>query len=142
MLPVTALIAAAVLATSADQASKVLTRRLPADRPIHPAGWRPGFRRVLNPRASLVAMPIGWAAMVWIVALAGAVPAAVQGSDWLGVDGAVGLGLALGGAASNLADRILRGAVVDFIAVGPWPTFNLADAAMVAGAALLAGSLV
>jgi signal peptidase II len=53
----------------------------------------------------------------------------------------VGLGLALGGATSNLADRIVRGAVADFIAVGRWPMFNLADSAMVAGTVLLAAGL-
>jgi signal peptidase II len=141
MLAITALLGAAALATSADQASKALTGRLPGNGRVHPVGWRSGFRRVLNARASLVAMPLAWAVIVWIAALAGAVLAVVHGSSSLGIDGAVGLGLALGGAASNLADRVLRGAVVDFIAIGPWPTFNLADAAMVTGTALLAASL-
>jgi len=142
MLPVTALFAAAVLATSADQASKALAGLLRVDRRIRQAGRRPGLRWVLNHRASLVAMPLGWAVIVWIVVLSGAVLAVVHGSSSLGIGGAIGLGLALGGATSNLADRLARGAVVDFIAIGPWPTFNLADAAMVTGTALLAGSLV
>lgn len=50
------------------------------------------------------------------------------------------LGLVLGGACGNLADRLLRnhgGAVVDFIALKIWPTFNVADASIVAGAVLL-----
>ena len=46
----------------------------------------------------------------------------------------VGLGLLLGGALSNLGDRLFRhhhGAVVDFIQpVSWWPTFNVADAAI------------
>lgn len=56
----------------------------------------------------------------------------------------VGLGLVLGGAAGNLVDRLarppgpFRGRVVDFIDFRVWPTFNLADAAVVVGAALLA----
>lgn len=49
---------------------------------------------------------------------------------------AVGLGLLVGAALSNLLDRLVRGRVVDFIAVRGWRTFNLADAAMVAGAVL------
>jgi len=48
----------------------------------------------------------------------------------------VGLGLALGGAASNLADRIFRGGVVDLVDVRVWPVFNAADVAIVAGLAL------
>ena len=55
----------------------------------------------------------------------------------------IALGLVLGGALGNLADRLLRGPgfrghVVDFIDVGPWPVFNLADSAIVIGAILLA----
>lgn len=53
-----------------------------------------------------------------------------------------GLGLSLGGAAGNLLDRLRRGAVVDFIRLGRWPAFNVADAALVAGAGLVAASLV
>ncbi len=39
-------------------------------------------------------------------------------------------GLFLGGVAGNLIDRILRQYVVDFIDVGFWPVFNLADMAI------------
>lgn len=47
------------------------------------------------------------------------------------------LSLVLGGALGNLYDRILYGAVRDFIGIGPWPLFNLADSAIVVGIALL-----
>jgi signal peptidase II len=57
------------------------------------------------------------------------------------VVGAV-VGLVLGGAAGNLIDRIRLGYVVDFIAVGPWPNFNVADAAITGGALLVAIALV
>ena len=56
---------------------------------------------------------------------------------------AVALGLVLGGAFGNVADRIfrapgfLRGAVVDFVDVGFWPVFNLADSAITCGCILL-----
>ena len=56
---------------------------------------------------------------------------------------AVALGLVAGGAVGNLADRLfrspglLRGAVVDFVDLRWWPVFNVADAAIVCGAALL-----
>ena len=39
-------------------------------------------------------------------------------------------GLFLGGVAGNLIDRIFRQYVVDFIDVGFWPVFNIADAAI------------
>ena len=47
------------------------------------------------------------------------------------------LGLQLGGAMGNLIDRMLLGHVTDFIDVGPWPVFNLADASIVTGLVLL-----
>ena len=54
------------------------------------------------------------------------------------------LGLILGGALGNLTDRLfrgdglLRGEVVDFVKVGIWPVFNLADSCIVVGGLLLA----
>ena len=50
----------------------------------------------------------------------------------------VSLGLQLGGAIGNLLDRIRYGHVVDFIDIGFWPIFNLADASIVVGVAILA----
>lgn len=43
------------------------------------------------------------------------------------------LGLAIGGAGSNLLDQAFRHGVVDFIDVGFWPVFNTADAAIATG---------
>ncbi len=52
------------------------------------------------------------------------------------------LGLVAGGAIGNLIDRIAYGRVTDFIVwkVGTheWPAFNIADAALVVGVALMA----
>lgn len=48
------------------------------------------------------------------------------------------IALMLGGAAGNLLDRILLGHVTDFIDIGPWPVFNLADSAIVSGLAAMA----
>lgn len=50
----------------------------------------------------------------------------------------VGLGLDLGGAIGNLIDRLRLGAVTDFIDIGAWPVFNLADSAIVVGTFLIA----
>ena len=55
----------------------------------------------------------------------------------------VALTLVLGGALGNLMDRFfrapgfLRGHVVDFVAVGWWPVFNVADSCVTIGAVLL-----
>jgi signal peptidase II len=42
----------------------------------------------------------------------------------------------LGGALGNLADRVARGYVVDFIHVEHWPVFNVADTWVTLGVAL------
>ena len=53
----------------------------------------------------------------------------------------LGLSLILGGALGNLWDRLINGRVVDFLLfyIGDhqWPAFNVADSAIVVGAALL-----
>ena len=46
-------------------------------------------------------------------------------------------GMVIGGAVSNLIDRVNRGSVVDFIDFSFWPTFNVADMAIVIGVGLL-----
>ncbi len=138
---ITALLAAAALVT-VDQASKALAGRLLADGRFHRVAFGSGFRRVQNRRAALVAIPLRWAAVLWVAAIAAASITLAHVSPALGAEGGLGLGFLLGGATSNLADRMVKGAVTDFIAVGIWPTFNLADAAMVTGAVLLtAGAL-
>lgn len=50
----------------------------------------------------------------------------------------VSLGMQLGGALGNLIDRIIRGYVVDFVDIGFWPIFNLADLSIVLGVTILA----
>jgi signal peptidase II len=50
----------------------------------------------------------------------------------------VAAGLLAGGALGNLADRVRADAVTDYVSIGSWPNFNLADAAITAGVVLLA----
>ncbi len=87
------------------------------------------------------------------VALTLFVAAAVGVIAWRGVSvvsptAAVGLGLVLGGAGGNLADRLfrapgpLRGAVVDFVSIGWSPTFNAADVCVLSGVLVLAWLLL
>ncbi len=47
------------------------------------------------------------------------------------------LGLVVGGSTSNLFDRITNGYVTDFVDLGSWPSFNLADFCIVLGVAVL-----
>ena len=48
------------------------------------------------------------------------------------------LGLQIGGATGNLVDRLRLGHVTDFMDVGAWPVFNLADASIITGIVILA----
>jgi len=47
------------------------------------------------------------------------------------------MGLQLGGAVGNLIDRIVHGYVTDFISIGSFPVFNVADASITVGVAIL-----
>ncbi len=52
------------------------------------------------------------------------------------------LGLVLGGTAGNLIDRLRLGYVTDFIDIGIWPAFNIADSAIVIGVIVIAYSFL
>ncbi len=84
--------------------------------------------------------------MTWVLTLVAiaVVVGIVRFARRLGSRGwALALGLVLGGALGNLADRFFRGPgpleghVVDFVSVGWWPVFNAADSAICCGGALL-----
>jgi len=49
----------------------------------------------------------------------------------------IALGLQLGGAIGNLTDRVRLGRVTDFIDVGAWPAFNVADSSIVVGVTVI-----
>ena len=56
--------------------------------------------------------------------------------------GKLALGLVLGGTVGNLIDRLRFGYVTDFIDIGIWPAFNIADSAIVVGVILFSYSLL
>ena len=51
------------------------------------------------------------------------------------------LALQLGGAIGNLIDRLLLGTVTDFVSVGTFPVFNVADSCISIGVALLVAAM-
>jgi signal peptidase II len=51
-------------------------------------------------------------------------------------------GLIVGGALGNILDRLRLGYVVDFVGIGWWPLFNLADSAITVGVLILATYLI
>lgn len=75
-----------------------------------------------------------------VLAIAGTALALVVG--WFATDATrpglwLGVGLLVGGALGNLADRIRDGAVTDFLDPPLWPAFNLADVAITFGVAAI-----
>jgi signal peptidase II len=122
-----------VVVLAADQLSKHLVRsgmRPGEEDPIFPA------LKLVNVRNEGVAFGIdpGSATLVIVLialALLGLVLYFVRHSArplmWLPV------GLLVGGALGNIADRIRDGAVTDFLKLPAWPAFNLADVAITVG---------
>ena len=135
-----ALVAGVVLAL--DLATKVwVVAELEGRRTIELLGGQLLVRVSRNPGA---AFSFAEGATVVFTAIAVTVVVVIlRVSRRLGSDGwAVSLGLLLGGASGNLVDRLFRspgpgrGAVVDFIDFQVWPSFNVADSAIVTGGAL------
>jgi len=128
----------AAFVVAADQLSKrfVLARWPLAG--VTPPRSFVSIRCILNRQGTLAAFA-GVPALAALWAATIALAALTLHTGWLGQDVLVpiGIGAALGGATGNVLDRLTRGAVVDFVAIGPWPVFNLADAALVAGAGLI-----
>jgi signal peptidase II len=134
----------AALVVAADQLIKYLVVRHLAGRPpVRLIGDFLQFRYATNSGGAfslLTGAPVFFALMA-IVVIGGILYASGRAR---GLPIAVSLGLLLGGAVGNLLDRLLRGdqplrgEVVDFIKVGPWPVFNLADSCIVVGGILLA----
>ncbi|CCG02843.1 signal peptidase II [Blastococcus saxobsidens] len=91
-----------------------------------------------------VAFSVGAEAPAWLViAVTAAITAGVAVFAWRtasrGSRGQLAaLALILGGAVANLADRAADGVVTDYLHTGWWPTFNLADTAIVTGGLLFA----
>lgn len=135
--------AAAVAAiVAADQAAKTWAVGALADGPISIVGDTVEFTLHRNPGSAFSAIRGGTpvlaltaVAIAWFLARA----VARTTDRWM----LAGLVLVLGGALGNLTDRLardpgfLRGHVVDFVRVGWWPVFNVADSAITVGAVVL-----
>ncbi len=73
-----------------------------------------------------------------IIVLTASIAAAVAFAAWRGsIRPPLAAGLIVGGAVANVADRLTAGSVIDFISIGRWPIFNLADTFLIVGGVLL-----
>jgi signal peptidase II len=138
----------ALLVFIGDQATKYMVEASIPERAVVPV--IPGFFNLTHVKNVGAAFglfadsPAPWKTGLLILASAGLL-ATVVSIVWrnprLSWEAGVGLSLILGGALSNLIDRVRVGRVVDFLdfylRAYHWYTFNLADSAIVAGAGLL-----
>jgi signal peptidase II len=138
----------ALAIVAADRATKYAVESLT------PEGFRrvliPGFAALVHSRNTGMAFGLfGETAPRWFfLALPLISGAVVVFLAWLlfsgrlgGALAGAGMALLASGAAGNLLDRLLHGAVTDFLELHArgfyWPAFNLADSAITVGAALL-----
>jgi len=132
----------AVVTVVADQLTKAWALDALADGPNYLIGNSVGFRLTRNSGA---AFGILEGAGSWLALLAVIIVVVVFLSlhPEMGRSTILALGLVLGGAIGNLVDRLFRGdgiadgLVVDFVDIGPWPNFNIADSAIVIGIILI-----
>ena len=133
---------AAILVVIADQASKAWAVDGLADGPtVIIEGWL-NLKLVFNTGASFSFFAKG-GAVIGLLVIAVVVIIFFALRDTGRRLDAIALGMVLGGAVGNLLDRVFRGdgfldgAVVDFINVPFFATFNVADVAINVGVALL-----
>ncbi len=124
----------AILVFVADQLTKRLVAGRLADGRSLSVGLGVEIRHVANaggkpwPARKRVALLLLWGSV-----LAGILVVIQAGYFFAQPAAQVGLGAALGGAAGNLYDWLRRQAVIDFVDVGWWPVFNLADVGILLG---------
>ncbi|UFS99442.1 signal peptidase II [Nocardia huaxiensis] len=138
----TVLILAAVL-LGLDLLTKcIVVATMTPGQPIYLIGHWARLSLVRNPGAAF-SMATGMTWLLTLIAAAVVIGVIRIGRTLRSLPWAIGLGMVLGGALGNLIDRLFRapgplqGHVVDFVAIGWWPVFNVADSAIVCGAILL-----
>jgi signal peptidase II len=98
--------------------------------------------RLHNDRGSVSGLSLLPAALMWAVIVTSVGVAAAMAPTGLPPATLLGLGLSVGGATGNLADRVFRGTVVDFLVAGRWRVLNLADVAILAGLVVVLANLL
>jgi len=138
----------AALVLVADVLTKIAAvARLEGREPVELLGGAVYLVLVRNPGAAF-SLATGYTWVLSLVAVAVVVVIARIARRLRSTGWAIALGLVLGGALGNLADRVfrapgpLRGHVVDVVSVfapdgSVWPVFNLADSSIVSGGVLL-----
>jgi signal peptidase II len=142
-----------------DRATKAWIESRPAD--YFPHGVIPNLFEIVYSRNPGIAFSFfadasstitRYMLILGTVAIIGIISWLLVGSQHLSSLSAAGLALLLAGATGNVTDRIVHGAVTDFLQVwlkflpwhifNPWPTFNVADSAVTVGAILIVSDIL
>ena len=137
-----------------DRVSKVWVESRPAN--YFPHTLVPNFIEIVNSRNPGIAFSfladassamMRYLLILGSVVIIGIIAWLLVASRHLSSLSAAGLALLLAGATGNVTDRMVHGAVTDFLQVwlpflpwhvfNPWPTFNVSDSAVTIGAILI-----
>jgi signal peptidase II len=128
------LVGSALFVVAADQLTKFIIRSVIApDGYVPVVGQQVGLAHIVN-SGSAFGLLNGQNLLLMLVAVVMAIALIAwrkQLAPWKG--GNVLVGLILGGIAGNFIDRLWLGGVTDFLKLGPWPAFNVADSALTLG---------
>ena len=133
----------ALIVLVADQIAKLIIRG--TLEPRERIDVFPGFHisRVTNEGIAFGLFPGRQAVVAVLTVLAlCAIATALAGLVARNATVAVGAGLLVGGSLGNLIDRLIHGAVTDFIDFSRWPAFNIADCGITIGAVLIVVGLM
>jgi signal peptidase II len=136
------LLTAAAVALAADQLSKRQVLAEPRFALATATRRYVSIRCIINRRAAAISLSEIGIVAAWILCAALTLFALEQEPLAANPLAVAGIGLALGGVSGNVIDLLWRGGIVDFIALGSWTIFNLADAAIVSGLALTVLALI
>ena len=136
------LLTLAALIVAVDQWTKTLVRtRLALEEYWAPWPWLAHYARIVHWKNTGAAFGMlqGFGDVFTVLAILVAIAIIyyfpqVPPQDWVL---RLAMGLQLGGALGNLVDRLTVGSVTDFISIGTFPVFNVADASISTGVDIL-----
>ncbi|GAB4578327.1 MAG: hypothetical protein Fur0022_10620 [Anaerolineales bacterium] len=125
-----------------DQLTKMIVREtIPFSQTWMPLEWLAPYARIVNWRNTGAAFGMlqgfggvfGVLAIIVSLAIIIYFPVVPRSDKWM----RLALAMQLAGAMGNLLDRIFLGAVTDFVSIWTFPVFNVADASISLGVAIL-----